>query len=325
MPGTATGTRRRSPVPAPVDRHGAPCYGTPVTTRAAITFAIPFYHGTRYLLRAIDSVFAQTDPAWQAIVVDDGSEPGIDAIVRRYGDRIAYVRNPRNLGIGGNFNRCIDLATTELVTVLHADDELMPDYGATMRAAAERHRDAVAVFCRARIIGPDDRPRFSVADLVKECVHPSRKREVILRGEPGVRALLRANFIPAPTLCFRKPLLGSRRFPEQYRFVLDWELTTQLLLDGETLVGIPDRCYRYRRHGEAETSKLTRTQLRFREESDYYDRMQHVARARGWTRCLTLARQKRMTKLNITYLALRSVAALELREARRSLQLLREL
>lgn len=291
----------------------------------AITFAIPFYSGTRYLARAIDSIFAQTDAAWQAIVVDDGAEPGVDQVVRAYGDRIAYVRNPRNLGIGGNFNRCIDLATTELVTVLHADDELMPSYCATMRAAAERHPDAAAVFCRARIIGPDDAPQFSLADLVKDCIHPSPRRELALRGEPGVRALLRANFIVAPTLCFRKTILGVRRFPEQYKFVLDWELTTQLLLDGELLIGLPDRCYRYRRHDEAATSKLTRTHLRFREESGFYDRMQDAARRRGWDRCVALARQKRMTKLNVTYRALRSVAAFELDDARRSLQLLREL
>ena len=140
---------------------------SPVTAQPAITFAIPFYSGTRYLARAIDSIFAQRDPAWQAVVIDDGAEPGVDALVRGYGERISYVKNPHNLGLGGNFNRCLDLATTDLVTVLHADDELMPEYGATMRAAAERHPGAVAVFCRCRIIGPDDQPVFSLADLVK--------------------------------------------------------------------------------------------------------------------------------------------------------------
>ncbi|HEY6178389.1 MAG TPA: hypothetical protein VIX73_28230, partial [Kofleriaceae bacterium] len=205
------------------------------------------------------------------------------------------------------------------------DDALMPDYARTMRAAAERHPGAVAVFCRTRIIGPDDAPALSLADVVKDCIHPSRNRELTLHGEPGVRALLRANFIPAPTLLFRRSILGDRRFPAQYKFVLDWELTTQLLLDGETLIGIPDRCYRYRRHDDAATSQYTRTQLRFREESAYYDRMQGVASSRGWPRCVAVARRKRMTKLNITYRALRSVCALELAEARRSFRLLREL
>jgi glycosyltransferase involved in cell wall biosynthesis len=290
-----------------------------------ITFAIPFYSGAAYLARAIESVLAQRDGAWQAIVIDDGSEPGIEQLVRGYGERIAYLRNPTNLGLGGNFNRCIDAATTDLVTVLHADDELMPSYCATLRAAASRHPGAVAVFCRVHIIGPDHRPRLSLADFVKDRVHPSPHREITLAGEPGVRALLRANFIPAPTLCFRKSVLGDRRFPAQYKFVLDWELTTRLLLDGESLIGIPERCYRYRRHDDAATSKYTRSQLRFREESDYYDRMRETARSRGWDRCVAVARQKRMVKLNVTYRALRSVVALQLADARRNLELLREL
>lgn len=291
----------------------------------AITFAIPFYRGTRYLGRAIESILAQTDPEWRAIVVDDGPEAGTDRLVASYGDRIAYTRNPENLGLGRNFNRCIEVATTDLVVVLHADDELMPGYVAAMREAAARHPEAAAVFCRARIIGPDDAPVFSLADLVKDYIHPSRRCELVLHGEPGVRALLRANFIVAPTLCFRKSVLGARRFPDQYRFVLDWELTTQLLLDGETLIGLPDQCYRYRRHDDAATATYTRTHLRFREESDYYDRMQHAARSRGWDRCVAVAQSKRMTKLNVTYQALRSACSLQIAEARRSLQLLREL
>jgi GT2 family glycosyltransferase len=292
---------------------------------SAITFAIPYYSGTAYLARAIESVLTQDDDAWHAIVVDDGPEPGVEPLVRSYSDRIAYVRNPRNLGIGGNFNRCLDLATTELVTVFHADDELMPGYCRTLRAAAGRHPEAAAVFCRAQIIGPDHAPRFSLADVVKERIHPSPRREIALAGEPGLRALLRANFIVAPTLCFRKPALRDRRFPERYKFVLDWELTSRLILDGDTVVGIPERCYRYRRHDEAATSKHTRTQLRFHEESDYYDRMQAIARGRGWDRCVRLARQKRMIKLNMAYRALKSVATLQLGEARRNFELLYEL
>lgn len=307
-------------MPDPVLRH------PPVSGPPAITFAIPFYSGADYLARALDSVMAQEDDRWCAVVLDDGNEPGIEALVASYGGRVAYQKNPTNIGMGNNFNRCIDVATTELVTVFHNDDELGPAYVRTMRAAAARHPGAAAVFCRAHIIGPDSKPALSLPDLVKDyVVHPSPHRELVLAGEPGARALLRANFIPAPTLCFRKSVLGDRRFPPELKFVLDWELTMRLLLDGDTLVGVPDRVYRYRRHPEAATSKYTKTLLRFREESDYYDRMRAAAEARGWGRLAHIARAKRMTKLNVIYRTLRSAAALDLAEARKNLQLLREL
>ena len=294
---------------------------------SAITFAIPFYSGVPYLARALRSIVAQEDEHWEAVVCDDGHEPGIDEIVRSFGGgRVRYVRNPTNIGMAANFNRCIDTAHTDLVTVFHGDDELMPSYCGTMRAAADRHPGAAALFCRAEIIDERSESRFSFVDTVKDrFFHPGVDKELVLSGEPGVRALLKGNFIMAPTLCFRKTVLRERRFPSGFKFAMDWELTTQLVLDGDSLVGIPDRCYRYRRHEDNATAKYTRNRLRFREESEYYDRMRIKAAERGWDECVRLATEKRLVKLNVCYHALRDAAAFELGEARRGLRLLKEL
>ncbi len=293
---------------------------------SAITFAIPFYTGLPYLARVLQSVIAQTDSNWEAVVCDDGPEQGVETVVKAFGQgRVRYLRNPTNLGISGNFSHCVDVADTDLVTVLHADDELAPTYTAVMRDAADRHATAAAIFCHAQIIGPESQKWFSLADVVKRYLDPSTTREVTLQGEPGVRALLRGNFIMAPTLCFRKSVLGERRFLPGYKFVIDWMLTTQLLLDGDSLVGVPDVCYLYRRHSDNATERLTKTQLRFHEESEFYDRMRAICAERGWDRCVALARDKRFVKLNVTYRALKSIALLELGEARRGFRLLREL
>jgi len=294
---------------------------------AAITYAIPFYSGVTYLARAVHSILAQADPAWEACVCDDGTTEGIEELVHAFGDgRVRYLRNPGNLGMGRNFNRCIDVARTDLVTIVHNDDELKPDYGTKLRDAANRYPGAVALFCRTDVIDETGEPVFSVPDVVKDrLVSPSRTAPIVLSGERGLRALLRGNFINAPTLCFRKSLLGERRFEPQYKFVLDCELTSRLILDGETIVGIPDRCYRYRRHAEAATSKYTRSQLRFREESDYYDRMLVECERRGWSECRGLAEDKRIVKLNLAYRALKDLALLQVREAARGFRLLRDL
>jgi len=292
----------------------------------AITFSIPYYSGIEYLGKAIESILAQDDDSWAAVVADDSSEAGVEDYVKRVGGgRVRYEKNPKNLGIDGNFNRSIDLAETELVTVFHADDELMPNYASTMRRAADRHPRAAALFCRASIIGPESQSWFSLADYVKRFINPAQSKEFVLEGEPGLRSLLRANFIMAPTLCFRKSVLGERRFPLGYKFVLDWELTTSLLLDGESLIGIPDICYRYRRHFANMTEKLSKTQQRFREESAFYDRMREKTHALGWTKCEEIAREKRIFKLNIAYRALKSAAQLQLGDVRKGIQLLREL
>ncbi len=294
---------------------------------ARLTYAIPFYSGSALLERTIASVLAQPDGTWTAFVVDNASpEPGIAELVRDAGHgRVGYVRNAENLGMVGNFNRCIDLAKTDLVTLVHADDVLEPSYSELMIAAADRHPAAVAVYCRVTIIDGESKPVFTLADRVKDFVNPGSKGETELAGEPGMRALMRGNFILAPTLCFRKKVLKARRFPGTTRFVLDWDLTTSLLLAGDALVAIPDRAYRYRRHAGSTTNELTGNAERYAEESAFYDRMAKVARERGWARCAEIAEAKRLLKLNLIHAALKSIASLQLDDARAGYAILRQL
>jgi len=292
-----------------------------------LTFALPFYSGIAYLPRALASLRAQRDPDWRAFVCDNASpEPGLGAMVAALGDaRITYVRNATNLGMAGNFNRCLDLADTDLVTLLHADDELEPGYAGAFRAAAARFPDAVALFCRATIIGERSQRLLSIPDLVKDRITPIGDAPTLLRGEPALRALLRGNFIVAPTLCFRRQILGARRFPAGYKFVLDAMLTTDLLLAGEALVGLPERLYRYRRHGGNATEAMTRDQVRFREEQAYFEHLREAALARGWDACARLAADKRILKLNVAFKLLTACAKLSFAEARGNFHMLREL
>ena len=291
-----------------------------------ITFAIPFYSGTDYLIRAIESIRAQQDCEWQALVCDDGPDASIEDVVREAGrGRVRYLRNPKNLGMAQNWNRCLDVAETELVTLLHGDDELCPRYGARMVGAMSAFPRAAAAFCRYEAIGPASERITSLTDRVKDYINPTGKTDTVLEGEPGMRALLRANFIAAPSLCYRKAVLGNRRFIADWKFVLDWELTTRILLDGDQLVGLPERLIRYRRHPDQATEQLTRDKRRFNEEIDFYAKMHAEVEARGWTRCAAVAKHKRLTKLHVAYRLMRSVARLELDDARFGLSLLREL
>jgi len=289
-----------------------------------ITFAIPYYSGLAYLQRTIESVLGQSDDSWSALLVDDSPKQEAADLVQRIGQgRVRYAPNERNLGMAATFNRCIDLAETDLVTVLHADDELAPTYTRIVGDALARHPDATAAYTGIDVIGEASQPSFSLPHFVKGSINPARRRELVLDGEPGVRALLRGNFIPAATLCLRRSRLGARRFRAHYKFVLDWDFTLGILLDGGSIVGVPAHCLRNRAHREAATEQLTREHRRFTEEIELYDEMEATARERGWSRCVEVARARRFTKLHIVYRAVTSLARFDLGHARHALELLR--
>ena len=290
-----------------------------------ITFAIPYYSGADYLVRALGSVLAQQGVEWQALVCNDGKDD-IARLVRDAGKgRVRYLVNDKNLGMAGNWNRCLDAAETDLVTLLHGDDELTPEYGARMAAALHEHPRAAAAYCRYDVIGPASEPVRSMSDFVKDLIDPARRGDTVLAGEAGMRALMRANIIAAPTLCYRKSVLGTRRFQAGHKFVLDWELTMQILLDGDEIAGVHDKLFRYRRHPEQATERLTHAGLRFREEIEFYQRAAARLAERGWTGAARIARRMRFTRLHIAYRTARSAARLELADVRDGVALLREL
>lgn len=68
---------------------------------------IPTYNCARYLPQAIDSVLAQSLPAMEILVVDDGSTDDTESMVHaRYGVQVSYIRQA-NAGPSAARNRGI--------------------------------------------------------------------------------------------------------------------------------------------------------------------------------------------------------------------------
>jgi len=291
---------------------------------ARITFAIPYYRGLAWLRETIESVLAQRETAWRCLVLDDGGEPGggAEALVRELADpRLRYLANPSTLGMVANWNRGLDAAETDLVSLLHADDRLAPDYADVVLALAAEHPRAVAVCCGARIVDAAGRPRFSFADAFKRVLVPHGE-PWRLRGEPGLRALLRGDFVMCPTLCWRRSVLGVRCFEAGWRQVQDLELLTRLLLDGNEIVGTRRVAYEYRRHDESATALQSESLLRFEEEFALYDRLAQSATERGWKGAARVAQCKATVRLHLGFRVASDLAAGRVGPAWRKLRFL---
>jgi GT2 family glycosyltransferase len=279
---------------------------------AELTLAVPYYSGFALFEQTLRSLSAQ--PQTRVLIVDDSpagfSSAQLRTIARSVDARI--VRNAANLGMARSWNRCLDEAETELVTIVHADDLLAPSYSAAVVALAMRS-DAPAVFTGARVIGADGRAAFSVPDLVKRALIPRHAHELVLRGDDALASLLRGNYIFCPSLCYRRSRM-KLRFDPRWRFTLDMDLTVRLLLAGETLVGIPKQpLYHYRRHDQNATARMTAELTRFREESDFYSLVAARAAAQGFPHAARIARKKRIIQLNLAFCIARDLAGLKLR------------
>jgi glycosyltransferase involved in cell wall biosynthesis len=93
--------------------------------RNKVTAVIPVYNGAALIRRSIESVLAQTRPADELIVVDDGSTDETSSIVRSYGASVRYVHQ-RNSGVAAARNKGVEQATSEWIAFLDADDYWEP-------------------------------------------------------------------------------------------------------------------------------------------------------------------------------------------------------
>ena len=108
-----------------------------------INVIIPAYNCRITLGRTFSSLVAQTDPNFEAIVVDDCSTEDIKSIVDDYRDKlnIVYIRNEQNLGCGMSRQVGIDNATQKFITFLDSDDMFMPYTIETFNSIIEANPD----------------------------------------------------------------------------------------------------------------------------------------------------------------------------------------
>ena len=257
-----------------------------------ISFAIPYYDGLHYLREAIGSVLAQTVTDWELVVVDDrGPEPAGEVVAAYDDPRISSVRNERNLGLAGNWNECVSRTRAPLLTILHGDDRLLPDYAARVLDAADRHPDVAAVFTDALTIGSSGQPTRTLADRVKERM-PRPGGDHRLQGDADLAGLLRGNYIVCPSMCLRRELVGAAPFDDSLRFVPDWDFTTRMLMEGRSLFGVRTPLIEYRRHSDSQTSLQTEDASRFEEELRFLRRVAGDADRLDLPRSAAMARRR---------------------------------
>ena len=86
-----------------------------------VSVVIPNYNCSAFLPAALESVFAQTYPNVEVLVVDDGSTDDSQQVLERYADRARVLRQP-NGGVSAARNHGIRESRGELVAFLDADD-----------------------------------------------------------------------------------------------------------------------------------------------------------------------------------------------------------
>lgn len=188
-----------------------------------VTVCIPTYNRASLLRESIGSVLSQTFHDFKLIVVDNASEDETETVVRSFDDgRISYVRNARNIGLRGNWDRCLSLATGRYITILPDDDLMMPENLEVKVGILSSHAQVGLVHSKYHVI--NDAGKVIKYDTNWE--HgPDRGSDAIESGRDVLRVMLFTyNRINTPTVVFRRACyerLGG--FTARLSLAQDWE------------------------------------------------------------------------------------------------------
>lgn len=193
-----------------------------------VSLCIPTFNHATVVEDALRSAMAQKYQNLEILVVDNHSDDNTGGVISRIaaGDpRVRYVRNPENMGMAGNFNKCMTIARGHYIKFLCSDDVLDPDCVSKMVGALEGDSDAALVGCARRLTDEH---------LAARRVACARRRSVRMKGANMIReCFAMGNRIGEPTAVMFRRVDAYRGFDESYSQLIDLEMWFYLLQKGD--------------------------------------------------------------------------------------------
>lgn len=192
-----------------------------------VSICIPAYNQIHFLRKTLDSINAQTYRNFEVIISDDSTNDDVAGLANEYAGKfdLKYRRNSQPLGPPANWNAALDMASGELIKVMHHDDWFAGQH--SLAAMVQPFLDAPEtgfLFCASEI-------RQVTAGKVS--VNRADKR-FLARLSADPRVLFNNNRIGAPSATmFRK---SGLRFDERLQYLVDIDFYVRYLIPNRQFV-----------------------------------------------------------------------------------------
>jgi hypothetical protein len=200
----------------------------------SFSILIPTYESTSTLPAAVESALAQTTPALEVIVCDDGSTDDVAGALAAYRDQIRLLRKP-NGGCASALNHSARAALGDFLAILNADDVYDPRrIEALGSLAAERpDLDIITTDAHLEIEGVRAGTFNSSTPFVVDDQRAGILRSCFTGGWPAVR---------------RTRVLAAGGWDESLRIAFDWDCWLRLIFDGAQAGLVDEPLMSYRIH-----------------------------------------------------------------------------
>ena len=200
-------------------------FGEPKVS-AKISILMPVFRNLKFFEVALESALNQDFcEDYNVIIINNNPEPlendeFYKILSTKYNacKKIVYYKNEQNVGMSGNWNRCIELAPTDLIVFLHDDDQLKTNNLSELYEIYKKNKKTVF-------------PTNCVIDCNSKVI----RRENILDDTTLYDTTLYDAFLGlnvshnSGTLFIKKQLLAIGGYSDVYYPCADWAINVQIV------------------------------------------------------------------------------------------------
>lgn len=179
-----------------------------------VSVIIPTYNRAGYLREALDSIFAQTLPPWEVIVIDDGSTDDTLQVVNNAPGPVRFYQQAHQ-GVAAARNLGLQNAAGDLIAWLDSDDLWEPEFLAAVVQLLAQDARLDGVYTGLTMIDADG------AEL--------RKAGRVESPDGLYQALVRDCFLATPSIVVKKTCYDQAGgFDPQFRVSEDYDMWLRL-------------------------------------------------------------------------------------------------
>lgn len=218
-----------------------------------VSVLLPTYKYARYLPQAIESILEQTYTDFELIVSDDASDDGSAEIIRSYAEqdpRIRWHVQCANLGMGHNWNWCLDQASGELIKFVFGDDFLVSRNALARLVGMIESAPDIAIAASARMVVNENSQRIETWNHIG--------RPGVFDGTETINWCLRTNcnLIGEPSVVLFRKTFVAKPFDTTFKQVLDWDFWIDLMQRGHLAYTDEPLCaFRTHPHQQSELNR----------------------------------------------------------------------
>ena len=238
-----------------------------------VSIIMPVFNAAPYLKEAVDSVMNQSFRDFELIILDDASQDDSSKILDTYSDpRVVRFTSEQNIGLANILNVGIEMSRGEYIARMDADDISLPTRLQAEVNYLDSHPKIDLVSCGMQQFGLADR-KMSYKESFWLVCYNAFFFSPILHASSMWRKK-----------CFENNGLNYRqeRVPSE-----DYDLWVRALCKGLKLINIPEVLYKYRIHGNQNTTNQELCkQMDAEIQKEYWRSFPYWFSLRWWTYAL---------------------------------------